>query len=317
MRSSGTYSISDRQAPRPPRRKLEALMALAKVILARWIEGVRGKRTAAKKKSSIRKYVESGCKPWTPGYKEYKKKLLCDILADQDLLERFHNSRRLPDKYGFRIDERVVEYPWVLSRLKAGEHRLLDAGSALNFRYILETPLLKNRNVVIYNLSPEGVVNRSNLSYIYGDMRNSILRTECFDEIVCISTLEHVGMNNTSLYSKDSRFDEFKPDDYQCVVREFKRLLKAGGKLFITVPYGRYEDHGWLQQFDAKMVETVIEVFGGCSSGVTYFKYSGDGWQIVDADACADCSYFDIHKSNYEEDYVAAARAVACIEMVK
>ena len=125
-------------------------------------------------------------------------------------------------------------------------------------------------------------------------------------------------MNNTFLYSQDPRFNEFRPDDYQDVIREFKQLLKPGGKLFITVPYGRYENLGWLQQFDYPRIETVLEVFGGSASNVAYYKYFTDGWQVVDADACADCSYFDIHnRSDYEPDYVAAARAVACIEMVK
>jgi hypothetical protein len=125
-------------------------------------------------------------------------------------------------------------------------------------------------------------------------------------------------MDNTFLYSQDPHFNEFKVDDYQIVIREFNRLLKPGGKLFITVPYGRYENHGWLQQFDNKMVRTVIDVFAGVSAETTYFKYLTTGWQIVEADECEACSYFDIHKAdNYESDYVAAARAVACIEMVK
>ncbi len=125
-------------------------------------------------------------------------------------------------------------------------------------------------------------------------------------------------MNNTFLYSKDSHFNEFRPDDYQDVVREFKRLLKPGGRLFITVPYGRYENLGWLQQFDHQKIDTVLEVFGGSASSVAYYRYFADGWQVTDADTCADCSYFDIYsRSDYEPDYVAAARSVACIEMVK
>ena len=62
----------------------------------------------------------------------------------------------------------------------------------------------------------------------------------------------------------------------------------------------------------------MLQVFGGSASSVAYYKYFADGWQVVDADACANCSCFDIHsRSDYEPDYVAAARAVACIEMVK
>jgi ubiquinone/menaquinone biosynthesis C-methylase UbiE len=45
---------------------------------------------------------------------------------------------------------------------------------------------------------------QNNISYVYGDLRNTILKDQCFDEIVCISTLEHIGMDNTMLYTKDS-----------------------------------------------------------------------------------------------------------------
>ena len=125
-------------------------------------------------------------------------------------------------------------------------------------------------------------------------------------------------MNNTFLYTKDSRFSEFKPDAYLDVVREFKRLVKPGGKVLITVPYGRYENHGWLQQFDKHKIETVVQVFGGSYATVSYYIYSSDGWQIGTANACINCSYFDIHnRRDYEPDYVAAARSIACIEMMK
>ncbi len=267
---------------------------------------------------SILKYRVSGRKPWTVGYSEYKEMVIRDVLRNEELLDCFLHNRVLPAQYGYRLDERIVEYPWILARLGVAERLLLDAGSALNFRYILDLPEVKRRSLVIYNLTPEKVVRRDNLSYIYGDLRQTILKSECFDEIVCISTLEHVGMDNTFLYSKDPRFNESKHDDYRDAVREFKRLLKPGGRLFITVPYGRYENLGWLQQFDKKMVKTVLDVFGGSASNVAYYKYFADGWQISDASACAKSSYFDIHhRSGYEPDYVAAARAVACIEMVK
>lgn len=285
---------------------------------SRLFQYIKRRYSSARTNARIKKYMTSGRKPWTQGYEEYKEMVLCDVLNDQDLLDRFLHNKVLPASYGFRIDERVVEYPWVLARLHVAERLLLDAGSSLNYRFILDLPVLRSRSIIIYNLSPEDVVRCSNVSYIYGDLRCTILRNECFDEVVCISTLEHIGMNNTFLYSRDRSFDEFRPDDYQDVVKEFKRLLKPGGKLFITVPYGRQENHGWLQQFDHSMIKLVLDVFEASASSVAYYKYYVDGWQVVDADACIKCSYFDIHnRSDYESDYVAAARAVACIEMVK
>jgi SAM-dependent methyltransferase len=284
----------------------------------RLFENIRRRRASGRTDVRIREYLKSGCKPYTAGYKEYKKKILCNVLADQELLANFRCSKTLPANYGFRIDERVVEYPWVLARLDVAEGLLLDAGSALNHEYVLDYPALRSRKIVIYNLSPERFLIRDNVSYIFCDLRHTILRDESFNEIVCISTLEHVGMNNTQLYSKDARFNESKPSDYLDVIKEFKRLLKPGGRLLITVPYGRHENHGWLQQFDCKMVDAVFDAFGSSSCSIAYYKYFPDGWQITKAEECTDCSYFDIHsKSDYEPDYVAAARAVACIEMAK
>ena len=285
-------------------------------MVFRLLKAVRKWRTSVRANARIKKYLRSGRKPWTDGYGEYKQVVLSDVLTDQDLFGRFLQNRELPVRYGFRIDERVVEYPWVLARLGVAEQLLLDAGSAQNHEYILDHPTLRNRSVVIY--SPENVVRRSSVSYVYGDLRRTILKSGCLDEVVCISSLEHIGMDNTFLYSKDPCFNEFRSDDYEGVVREFNRLLKPGGKLFITIPYGRYENLGWLQQFDHQRVEALLDVFGGSASSVAYYKYLADGWQVADADACADCSYSDIHNgSDYDPDYAAAARAVVCIEMVK
>jgi len=289
------------------------------IMVSRFLDKVRAYKKLSRRDTKIRKYIKSGRKPWKEGYKEYKEKILSDILRNQNILDLFSNNKSLPDKYGFRIDERAVEIPWVISRLDFAESVLLDAGSALNFKYILDNSIMKRKRVVIYTLSPEkSGVKQSNISYVYGDLRDTMIKSKYFDEIVCISTLEHIGMNNEFLYSNDSQFNECKPDDYKDVIQEFSRLLKIGGRLFVTVPYGRYENIRWLQQFDHKMIEIVINVFGGSTYNVTYYKYFDNGWQLADADACNDCLYFNIHnRSDYEADYVAAARAVACIEMVK
>ncbi|NPU86174.1 MAG: class I SAM-dependent methyltransferase [Syntrophaceae bacterium] len=239
-------------------------------------------------------------------------------MSDRDVIRRFRDKSLLPSKYGYRLDERVIELPWVLARLNRAETMLLDAGSALNHDYLLSHEALERKTLVIVTLAPEQTFPSPSVSYLYGDLRKTIIKSDCFDEIVSISTLEHVGMNNTLLYTKDQAFDESSPLDFEAVIVELKRLLKPGGRLFITVPYGVYENHGWLQQFDRAMVERVQRVFDGSSAEVSYYRYNEDGWNISTAEACADCRYFDIHrKSDYDPDYAAAARAVACLELVK
>jgi SAM-dependent methyltransferase len=262
--------------------------------------------------------MHNGQKPWTTGYGEYRERVIGENLNNHGLRGCFRSNRTLPANYGYRLDERVIELPWAFSRLSNGEDLLLDAGSALNFPYLMDHEVLGRKRIAIYTLSPEDVMKRSNISYVYGDLRNTLFRDDCFDEIVCISTLEHVGMDNTFLYSRDDRFDENQPRDYLKVIEEFRRVLKPGGKLLLTVPYGHHTNLGWLQIFDEAMVERVLKTFDGSISQIAYYQYLPEGWQISTAAACARCTYFDIHhQSGYDPDYAAAARAVACIELIK
>ena len=267
----------------------------------------------------VERYLRSGRRAWSLGYAEYKNRVLQEVLQDPVALARFARNEPLPSGFGARLDERVVEYPWVLARLEAGERRLLDAGSTLNHRFLLDLPVLQTRQIVIYNLAPERVVSRRNVSYVYGDLRQTILGNESFDEIVCISTLEHVGMDNTRLYSTDRRFSEHRPDDWQVVIQEFARLLRPRGRLFLTVPYGRYQDLGWLQQFDRPRIERLLDTLRRVGEvAACYYRYEPTGWQVASAHTCADCEYYDAHSGRGPDpDGAAAARAVACIEVTR
>ena len=263
-------------------------------------------------------YKAAGRRPWGRGYVQYKQRELSRALNDQALLQQFRLSAPLPPGYGWRLDERIVEYPWTISRLRPGHEAVLDAGSTLNFQYLLDLPTIACKSVVTFTLAPEGVHSRENVSYLYGDLRETFFKDACFDTIVCISTLEHVGMDNNLLYSTNAQFREDRREDYLIVIAELWRVLRPGGQLLLTVPYGRSGGHGWFQQFDEEMVERVIATFAPSRREKTYYKYSAEGWNVSDAEACAQCEYFDIHAATVPNgDGAAAARAVACVQLVK
>jgi SAM-dependent methyltransferase len=288
------------------------------LVGSKWIAGLAGWYRARQENIKRRRFIRTGCIPWSEGYTAYRKRAIRNALSDADLLARLAGQRDLPPKFGYRVDERIVEIPWVLARLPEGSRVLLDAGASLNHDFLLEIIPLQTRRVVICTLSQEKRLWGDRVSHVFGDLRDAGFRNESFDEIVCISTLEHVGMDNARVYSRDARWRESRPEDYRKAVREFRRLLKPGGRLFLTVPYGRHENHGWLQQFDRECLDSVLQVFDGTTRAMAFYRYVADGWQLVDADACAECQYFDIQSCrNHEPDYVAAARAVACLELVK
>lgn len=87
-------------------------------------------------------YLRRGQSPWTTGYLDYRNDFLRNALGNPRLCELFKQKQELPRGYGSRLDERVVEYPGVISKLIDGETHLLDAGSTLNFPFLLRHAIL-------------------------------------------------------------------------------------------------------------------------------------------------------------------------------
>ena len=269
---------------------------------------------------ALNRFVSGGMIPWSKGYSTYKQKLIEDTLNDPAMLARFRDGSALPDKFGVRIDERCVEYPWVFARLDRTAKLVLDAGSTFSNEFLLKHPVLDGRRVIIYTLETDWITLNSNVSYIFGDFRKMLLRDACVDAISCISTLEHVGLGSYDYKTYNAR--NLPPNQdlkgYKIALAEFARILKPGGQFLVTVPYGAFENHGWLQQFNAAELSELKAAFPGSSVSETYYRYRPNGWQAATAADCASERYYNIHASKcFEQDFAAAARAVACLEFRK
>lgn len=259
-------------------------------------------------------YVASGCRPWSIGYYTAKKNAICRAI-DNGL---FTLGKAPPLGYGQRIDERVIEYPWIFSKLPSKPGKVLDAGSALNHDFLLQRNPLKEAQLTIMTLAPEKRCfwNRS-ISYVYGDLRERYFSDATFDVVVSISTIEHIGLDNTMLYTGDKAKRESDSFGFVPAVIEFRRVIKKGGICLITVPFGRPGIHGWYQVFDQALVDKVIETFGPSESHVDYFGYDARGWKRVDSASLVEAEFFDIHEGKpLAADLAAGARGVACIRLV-
>jgi SAM-dependent methyltransferase len=234
----------------------------------------------------------------------------------------------LPAGYGKGFDERLIEYLWLFSRLPAGPGHLLDAGSILNFEYLLEHSKLSEKQIFISTLAPEKFCFwRKGVSYIFEDLRALSFRSELFDQIVCISTLEHVGMNNSNYFEKEigriENRSEITPsgdrfESYKVVVAEFYRVLKPGGKLFLTVPFGSRRDLTWFQVFDSQMLDSVISSFGRANISEQIFLCDPFGWSLSTREKAKNASYFNTEEAKSgKSNGIAAAEAVACLEFTK
>lgn len=263
-------------------------------------------------------YILRGRKPWTLGYSLYKEHQIAAALRDSVLMEKFAKGQPLPDHYAVRLDERLVEFPWVISQLATAPGKLLDAGSTINHPFIIEEKVLAKKDITIMTLAPEDKSFwQKRISYVYGDLRNVAFRDNWFDIVTCISTLEHVGMNN-AIYTDDRAYHEADTASHLQVIDELKRVLKPGGRFYLTVPYGIFKLCGFQQVFNAKMLQAVKDRFNGQVVSEKYFRYTANGWQVATAGECDRSDYFDINVTKqYDSDYAAAARAVACLIIEK
>lgn len=190
--------------------------------------------------------------------------------------------------HGRGLDERVVEYPWMFERLGRGE-TLIDVGSTLNHEPMIALATLHYRRVVFLNPFRDDDHRSAapGVRYVRADVRGPSLRGP-FAVLTCLSTLEHVGCDNTRYGGRPAEADSGAAR--ASAMRSIRSMMPPGGRLLLTVPFGRAENHGWFVQLDKAMLDDAIAAFNPANSAVTFFLHA-DGWRPAGAVECADARY--------------------------
>lgn len=179
------------------------------------------------------------------------------------------------ERYGVGMDERVIEIPLAFEVGRfSSPGKVLDAGSSLSLPFLREFIGQPSAHVVHFTQSGGREVAKfegGHFSFVFGDLRNLDFKDGTFDRILCVSTLEHIGMDNTRYGGPK----ENAPESYIHALRELLRVLTPGGQLLVTFPYGIARDFGWFHSFDEEAVSVMQDIAAGCEFGAKYYYYDG------------------------------------------
>ena len=194
------------------------------------------------------------------------------------------------------LTERSVEVPWCLARI-GNARKVLDVGCA-DSSYL---ELLGHLELYGVDSRDPSVRVPRNFHFIKGDITQDIMPHKFFDLVICISTLEHIGLEAYGMKT----------------VRNGDRLaldmmlgsLGENGRLLVTVPFGRRATHGWLRVYDESEWRHLIKGFKIAEE--SYFKWNGRHYESCSMSMLSDTDYI------HPESPLGKAGGIVCAELLK
>lgn len=203
--------------------------------------------------------------PWLPRW--------VGRMEGNQFLLRFLSYFRATDRPGMvrwrhSVNERIVELPFVLRSLEQAGQRVLDVGCSQSI-----LPLeLAHLGFRVWGIDQRSYpVRHPNFEFVRCDVCQLTFPESFFDAVVCLSTIEHVGLG----FYGDTRQDRGD----LAAVRELRRVLKPGGKLILTTPFGR-RGEGWQRVYDLSGIQELLE--GLKVETMRYCLKAGDVWKETD-----------------------------------
>jgi SAM-dependent methyltransferase len=175
-------------------------------------------------------------------------------------------------------DERVVEIPWVLARLRSG--RVLEVGYAFaEPSYLAALVAAAPAELVGVDLAErERAV--PGMETVRADVRELPFEDRSFDQVLLVSTLEHIGADN-ALYGLE--VEEPDAAARRAALREVRRVLRRDGSLLVTVPLGEPGDHGWFRQEDVGGWTRLFTRAGFFVEEQEAYELGEEGWRAAPA----------------------------------
>lgn len=193
------------------------------------------------------------------------------------------------DERSADTSERAVEIPWVVSRarLEPGR-RVLDVGSAFAshaYRRLLAHAAsdVELHLVDLVRCRIPGATSHQ------ADARALPFDDASFNSVICISTLEHVGMDNVAYGIVSEGFQYERPD--VAALRELGRVARHDPGVLVTVPAGDAGDLVGFRQYSAASWVETVTMAGLQVHALACFVHSPTGWRAADATELESRSY--------------------------
>lgn len=193
-------------------------------------------------------------------------------------------------------NERVIEIPWMLNHLPQNGY-ILDVGSC-EAQYL---NLLPTSDRVIHCLDPRNCHEEipAECEFHVESILGTSLPESFFDAVICLSTLEHIGMPH---YEQDP----FEDGD-DLALNEMWRVLKPGGLLILTMPSGIRKWASWYRQYDPAAIRDLLGDYWDFT--VTYWGFDGASYQIIGEDQVTRYDYYDVLTTEQRAGCVAGVLA--------
>ena len=147
------------------------------------------------------------------------------------------------------ISERVVEYGFLARNLLPSRvnMRILDVGSGPSTLTNALSNFGNNKKWDVFGIDvAKGLpklFEEGNEKLLRMDARMMGFRDEVFDKVICISTIEHIGM--PPIHHLVSEYDALGD---VTALSEIFRILKKGGRAILTVPYEDKNIQGYIRE---------------------------------------------------------------------
>lgn len=201
--------------------------------------------------------------------------------AEEPLIERLAAERAPIAEVGDGLTERVVEIPWVLRSLPRGaDVRVLDVGTAFSPMTYKRLLARLSQSVELVDLAEADV---AGLKAHVADVRRLPFADDSFDVAICVSTLEHVGMDNTNYNVASGGGDD---------ADALRELARVAPTVLVTVPAGADADMGWQRQYSPGTFRRLVGNAGLAVGRLEVFAHVPTrGWAPAAEDAIGDRGY--------------------------